>query len=75
MPRLYRGNGIAIHVYADHHPLHVHVYGADGRSGKIRLADGGVFASDLRAGEVRRALEWLIANEQEVWRRWRERNS
>ena len=76
MVTIYRAHGLRVIIFTDdHEPAHVHVFG-DGQA-KINLmgADGSpalVWAGDMKANDLRRAMQ-LVRDQQELFlAKWRE---
>jgi len=73
---IYRAHGLRVIIFTDdHEPAHVHVFG-DGQA-KINLIgpDGSpalVWAEDMKANDLRRAVQ-LVRDQQELFlAKWRE---
>jgi len=76
MVMIYRAHGLRVIIFTDdHEPAHVHVFG-DGQA-KINLIgpDGSpalVWAEDMKANDLRRAVQ-LVRDQQELFlAKWRE---
>lgn len=76
MVTIHRAHGLRVIIFTDdHEPAHVHVFG-DGQA-KINLIgpDGSpalVWAEDMKANELRRAVQLVRDQQEQFLARWRE---
>jgi histidinol phosphatase-like PHP family hydrolase len=76
MVTIYRAHGLRVIIFTDdHEPAHVHVFG-DGQA-KINLigADGSpalVWAEDMKANDLRRAMQLVRDQQEQFIAKWRE---
>lgn len=76
MVTIYRAHGLRVIIFTDdHEPAHVHVFG-DGQA-KINLIgpDGApalVWAEDMKANDLRRAVQLVRDQQEQFLAEWRE---
>jgi hypothetical protein len=76
MVTIYRAHGLRVIIFTDdHEPAHVHVFG-DGQA-KINLIgpDGSpalVWAEDMKANDLRRAVQLVRDQQEQFLAKWRE---
>ena len=76
MVTILRAHGLSIVIFVDdHEPAHVHVFG-DGQV-KVNLvgANGApelVWATDMKRGDVRRAMQVVVEQQEFLLAKWRE---
>lgn len=76
MVTIYRAHGLRIIIFTDdHEPAHVHVFG-DGQAKINLIGPGGspalVWAEDMKANDLRRAVQ-LVNDQRELFlAKWRE---
>ncbi|HVV92447.1 MAG TPA: DUF4160 domain-containing protein [Hyphomicrobiales bacterium] len=70
MPTIAMFYGIAIRMYFDDHPPHLHAQYGKARA-LLRLADGAVIAGELPPTALRLVREWMLARRGELEQNWR----
>ncbi|WP_419737878.1 DUF4160 domain-containing protein [Ruegeria sp.] len=76
MVTIHRAHGLRIIIFTDdHEPAHVHVFGAGHAKINLMGSDGFpelVWADDMKANDLRRAMREVQVRQQQFLAKWRE---